>query len=545
MLNEELKSLKNGLSEKSSQSLIHKPLPKPGFINSPTSEQTNGLLSGLIYPFFTSLNGFPAHSSPLMDQQLSNSPSNILNFQSNMNIRFSDEPNRHFSCFTPFKGTEELRKEAIKVRISNNYNVLNQLIQNYLQKPSQNASLTSTNILNSFNPERLNSINSVHSSRSFNSGRGQLFSVEKSELPHSNCKELVVSEKKNKIDLEIEIENLDKAGRENIHDFKTCCNCKKTECIKLYCECFRAGKFCLHNCNCLHCKNRNHPSTLHEREKAIKNILTRNPYAFHKVEENLKNSESKGVDSEKQRIFRGCNCKKSGCIKKYCECFNAGIKCTMFCKCNNCCNVIHDGCLQHSSLLSQGHESLKHSLSSVHSLQALKNFQKLQFQNSSTNSLCSNTEAAEDTGKSKSQNLIALKSSKSIDCFDSAVGSVCCSKPLKASLSDEVGFSMSKNRLAEKEKENQYFTDPMPSRNEGYKKYNGDSQFELNKCVFNINYPKNTHSIQKPPVLLHNSSSNSDNSLLIKRSFSNSTVDNSEFQIQNIKVFCPNTSITN
>ena len=34
----------------------------------------------------------------------------------------------------------------------------------------------------------------------------------------------------------------------------------------------------------------------------------------------------------------GCNCKKSRCIRKYCECYNAGLVCGDNCKCENCAN---------------------------------------------------------------------------------------------------------------------------------------------------------------------------------------------------------------
>lgn len=37
-------------------------------------------------------------------------------------------------------------------------------------------------------------------------------------------------------------------------------------------------------------------------------------------------------------VKNGCNCKKTHCKKKYCECFNAGVKCTYLCKCENCHN---------------------------------------------------------------------------------------------------------------------------------------------------------------------------------------------------------------
>lgn len=36
---------------------------------------------------------------------------------------------------------------------------------------------------------------------------------------------------------------------------------------------------------------------------------------------------------------KGCNCKKSNCLKKYCECFNNNIFCGNNCKCKNCKNI--------------------------------------------------------------------------------------------------------------------------------------------------------------------------------------------------------------
>merc|ERR1711977_564970 len=36
---------------------------------------------------------------------------------------------------------------------------------------------------------------------------------------------------------------------------------------------------------------------------------------------------------------RKCSCKKSKCLKLYCECFSAGVLCDIGCKCTDCSNT--------------------------------------------------------------------------------------------------------------------------------------------------------------------------------------------------------------
>lgn len=102
------------------------------------------------------------------------------------------------------------------------------------------------------------------------------------------------------------------------------CKCKNSRCLKLYCECFAAGRYC-DGCNCVDCHNNEEHASA--RDEAVVGVLERNPNAFR----------PKVVEGEKHHK-KGCNCKKSGCLKKYCECFQAGVLCTESCGCVGCKN---------------------------------------------------------------------------------------------------------------------------------------------------------------------------------------------------------------
>ncbi|BAB01251.1 DNA binding protein-like [Arabidopsis thaliana] len=104
------------------------------------------------------------------------------------------------------------------------------------------------------------------------------------------------------------------------------CNCKKSKCLKLYCECFAAGFYCIEPCSCINCFNKPiHKDVVLATRKQIE---SRNPLAF--APKVIRNSDSiieVGEDASKTpasaRHKRGCNCKKSNCLKKYCECYQS------------------------------------------------------------------------------------------------------------------------------------------------------------------------------------------------------------------------------
>lgn len=87
---------------------------------------------------------------------------------------------------------------------------------------------------------------------------------------------------------------------------KVSCKCAKSMCIKHYCDCFAKGMKCGSKCSCTDCQNKEIPTQVSSNKKKKQNV--------------------------------GCNCKKSGCMKKYCECFLANKKCTDECSCVNCEN---------------------------------------------------------------------------------------------------------------------------------------------------------------------------------------------------------------
>eukprot|EP00238_Polyblepharides_amylifera_P008264 CAMPEP_0196587938 /NCGR_PEP_ID=MMETSP1081-20130531/59105_1 /TAXON_ID=36882 /ORGANISM="Pyramimonas amylifera, Strain CCMP720" /LENGTH=498 /DNA_ID=CAMNT_0041910285 /DNA_START=455 /DNA_END=1951 /DNA_ORIENTATION=+ len=117
------------------------------------------------------------------------------------------------------------------------------------------------------------------------------------------------------------------------------CNCKKSKCLKLYCECFAAGIFCT-GCQCVACLN------TFENKELVKDsrlqIQSKNPNAFAPK---IVGTPAAGVVIGDSRHKTGCHCKRSFCLKKYCECYQAGVKCTAACKCVECKN----GTCEHSS----------------------------------------------------------------------------------------------------------------------------------------------------------------------------------------------------
>ena len=91
------------------------------------------------------------------------------------------------------------------------------------------------------------------------------------------------------------------------------CNCKRSKCLKLYCECFAAERFC-DGCNCTDCANT--PTAGLIRHKAIMEMRAKDKISKGKMNGNGRMEP--GLSPESSHNM-GCKCKKSECLKKYCE----------------------------------------------------------------------------------------------------------------------------------------------------------------------------------------------------------------------------------
>lgn len=101
-----------------------------------------------------------------------------------------------------------------------------------------------------------------------------------------------------------------------------------------YCACFAANGICGVTCRCSDCENRSFDSSY--RIKAINELLQRNPSAFVPKLKTIAVTNLTDGNELAHRV--GCRCRKSHCLKKYCECYQGKAVCQAICTCLECHN---------------------------------------------------------------------------------------------------------------------------------------------------------------------------------------------------------------
>ncbi|MCH86448.1 cysteine-rich polycomb-like protein, partial [Trifolium medium] len=126
------------------------------------------------------------------------------------------------------------------------------------------------------------------------------------------------------------------------------CNCKKSKCLKLYCDCFGAGLFCGDDCACESCGNRvEFQETVVETKHHIE---SRNPQAFAPkivlcaADVPPNNMEDVNMTTPASaRHKRGCNCKSFAVSANRFLfeniCHKANVGCSSGCRCDGCMNA--------------------------------------------------------------------------------------------------------------------------------------------------------------------------------------------------------------
>ncbi|KAM3140545.1 hypothetical protein pb186bvf_007357 [Paramecium bursaria] len=176
--------------------------------------------------------------------------------------------------------------------------------------------------------------NSLDKYQRFSNGSQSLRSNRSSSQPEQQSLEIVMEWQDNEENPQVIEELIKKLTLEKQSEYrpdrlsiqpqqKQGCICKRTQCLKFYCQCFQAGKLCTDSCECMDCCNNDKNQQILEQTK--QQIIQKNPEAFQPVE-----------------ILKTCSCKKSRCLKKYCECYHSGQRCGEQCKCEGCENKIEE-----------------------------------------------------------------------------------------------------------------------------------------------------------------------------------------------------------
>ena len=307
-------------------------------------------------PFTNMLNSFKA-SPKLTPKNIFNHSKNEV-FNKRMNLIYSPAVTRHKNNFISSKFTSPnfFNNEKSPIRKSAHNGLLELVNQKYhILKHFENTSIISEDIVNVkpkvkiiysknkvfFNPIASDNYNNgndiqmkeIKDEQFFNKGKRASFFLRKinifgKQFIAKTQKGKNILKPKKKITKNFKNKNLKKERKRKKKYIS--CKCKSTNCLKLYCECFKNYGKCNHTCHCLDCKNNSNFES--ERNEVLLQI---------QIKKSLNQTIPKKEVIKKNTVEKtnfSCNCVKSKCLKKYCDCFGNNNYCGPNCRCTNCSN---------------------------------------------------------------------------------------------------------------------------------------------------------------------------------------------------------------
>ena len=269
---------------------------------------------------------------PVNLQENNNNHSNLsANFNRNYSSPFKKIPNNYFTHYSPnlkmINPSLNPNEKTLFVSPPRQYipfydRNINLYQKNYYYM-NNNRNTISDNIQNRKNENNINDINNNGFDKKdlikTNNNENEKINMNINMNVSNNVYHFCLGENKNN---NIQIYSSEKYQEEKKKK-KFFCRCKKSNCLKLYCDCFANGEKCI-GCNCVNCSN-----------------VIGNEINIQKVYDEVvgKNPVSMKLNLKKELRTNGCNCSKSNCLKKYCECYKAGLKCSKICRCKICENM--------------------------------------------------------------------------------------------------------------------------------------------------------------------------------------------------------------